>query len=303
MPINILTHNDLDGAGCAIITKLAFPTEHVIVTLCDYNSIDKQVKSFLDKDEILYITDISPSEEVCTKLNERNKKFNGKTYLLDHHKTKSWIKRYKWAVFDSYKCGTELTFNFIKNDIKDINTPENKELVNAIRAWDLWDMKSKYRRRGEDLSILIGFIGIDTLIREFVFDQKADINKFKDILYYLKENKDRHISSTLNEQFDRAQLYMDGLGNKFKILFAEDYISEIGHEALQKDGGELNYIVIVSPSRNKCSIRARSQDSTDVEKIARVFRGGGHKSAAGFPFDITKKVESKLSNLLNKINI
>ena len=71
--IYLFTHTDLDGVGCAILTKLFFADEHCI-TYWDYGDIDHKVKTLLDKVEILqtedkiFITDISISKELAKRI-------------------------------------------------------------------------------------------------------------------------------------------------------------------------------------------------------------------------------------------
>ena len=43
----LFTHDDLDGVGCAIVARLAFPDD-LVVRYCSYKSINSEINSFLD---------------------------------------------------------------------------------------------------------------------------------------------------------------------------------------------------------------------------------------------------------------
>ena len=44
----LFTHDDLDGVGCAIVARLAFPDD-LVVRYCSYKSINSEINSFLDQ--------------------------------------------------------------------------------------------------------------------------------------------------------------------------------------------------------------------------------------------------------------
>ena len=40
----LFTHDDLDGVGCAIVARLAFPDD-LVVKYCSYKSINSEINS------------------------------------------------------------------------------------------------------------------------------------------------------------------------------------------------------------------------------------------------------------------
>ena len=44
----LFTHDDLDGVGCAIVARLAFPDD-LVVRYCSYKSINSEINFFLDQ--------------------------------------------------------------------------------------------------------------------------------------------------------------------------------------------------------------------------------------------------------------
>ena len=130
-----------------------------------------------------------------------------------------------------------------------------------------------------------------------------DNSPFTSIIKYLTDRKKRYVYKVVKEQVPNAKYYMDGLGNTFKIIFATEYMSEIGHAALAyPDHEDLHYICVINPVTNTCSLRSRKGE-TNVAKLAKLFDGGGHRSAAGFPIQLTEIIESIIFKTLNNVNL
>ena len=300
----LFTHKDLDGAGCAVLFNL-FHSKDICVILCDYNDIDEKIEHILmnrNRGEQcnMFITDICPSKEFCLQLDDAIKSKNFTLKLFDHHKTKSWVTQYSWATFDIKTSGTGLVKEFFekKNTItKDINS-----FSSAVTAWDIWQTDSKYRKRGENLTAICKFIGLKKFIETFTKDINADTKEFKDLIRFLDMRKDDYVNTIIETKLNKAQLYLDGYNNTFKIIFATDYLSEIGHTILNhEDGADLKYVCLINPLTNTVSMRSRNK-GVDVEKIAKECRGGGHFCAAGFRINFMNNIERKVSEKLNKLN-
>jgi len=313
MTINLLTHGDLDGAGCAVVIKRMMEEEPLNIEFCDYENIDSKIKEVLENDfqefDLLLITDICPSKETCKELN----KFTNRVMLADHHRTRKWVKKYDWAVFQEGKCGTFLVYDQIiprmfdghlskyKDLSKDKRAVGLEEFVKAIDAWDCWHMDSEHRKRGENLNALTFFIGLENFVKEFSIDLKSDESiVFSPIIGYINENKDRHVKNIIENQLHETPYRMDDYGQTYKILFCDNYISEVAHAALDEDDSQdLWYIVIVSPTKNVVSLRTKRPDKINVNILAEKFGGGGHSTAAGFRMDLKKKLEGIISNKFN----
>jgi oligoribonuclease NrnB/cAMP/cGMP phosphodiesterase (DHH superfamily) len=292
------THSDLDGVACAVVTKVLLE-QKTNVTFCNYDRIDEILTKFLEreditKEDLLLITDICPSKEVCEKLSKERKRINVK--LVDHHVTKKWASKFVWVVFDTRHCGAFLTARAFSK----VGNENLKDFLSSVEAWDLWKTEDKYRERGENLNTLQAFMGLDEFMKEFSEDLNADLNKeyLKKILEFLIKEKKRTIKRTISEQLRKNEPKLDAFGNSFKILFASDYISETAHAALEdEDSGDLKYVVIIDPVKNSCSFRSKDE-SVDVGEIAKSLGGGGHKTAAGFVYNFRKKISSIIHNLI-----
>jgi len=49
MNVKLFTHTDLDGIGCAIVAKLAFPD--VNIEYCDYDNVNEKIKQYIETEE------------------------------------------------------------------------------------------------------------------------------------------------------------------------------------------------------------------------------------------------------------
>jgi oligoribonuclease NrnB/cAMP/cGMP phosphodiesterase (DHH superfamily) len=312
MKIFMFTHQDLDGAGCAVLVDMAFKAD-IGIEFCGYDNVDDKLMAFskspgkMAPDDLFLITDICPSKDTCKALDKENK---GNLKLIDHHKTKKWVSKYPWATFDERACATLLVHRWLisigKLDAGDESLTPEKMLcfAKAIDAWDRWLLDSDDRPRGESLNDLSHFIGLEEFLKVFNGDPEADLDDpLKFIVYYLNKRKERIIARIIRKQLHDAPYRMDNFGNTYKILFAEDYISEVGHAALEdEDSQDLQYVVIASPVSNRCGMRSRGD--VDVSKIAELLtpRGGGHAAASGFIHDFRQKIENIIFTKLDKVD-
>jgi oligoribonuclease NrnB/cAMP/cGMP phosphodiesterase (DHH superfamily) len=292
-----MTHNDLDGAACAVLINNKFKDTNI--KFHSYTTIDSAILKFLESENnilenFLIITDICPSKDICKKL---NKNVKAKLLLLDHHKTRSFVNKYSWAINDNTKCGTELVFDKFFGD-EELYT----DFVQEVSAWDLWKLDSAHREYGKKLNLLLQFIGNQAFIINFSNNPFAHkYPKFSNIIEYLENKKKRYIQKVVTTQLHTAEICTDGFGNSFKIIFCTDYISEIGQVCLtHPEYEDLKYIVLCNPTTNTISLRSRIGE-IDVSKIAKKLNGGGHFSASGFHLNIMKKIEKMIYNLLNKV--
>lgn len=303
MAIHVKSHNDLDAVGLVVVLKrlgydIASISYHGYPTIDA--SITKHLKESYSKDDLLLIADICPSDSVLEEIN-RKVSDGAKVVLLDHHKTKLSAAKYKWATIDLEKCGTELVYDRYKP--ADWDSPALDMFVEAVSAWDLWKLDSECRKRSENLNSLLGFIGKGAFVKEFSIDLTADFRgTFAEVIKYLEKRKKKYVKQVIKKQLEHVRCYKDGFNNRFKILFATDYISEIGNAALDHPEAEdLHYVCVINPAWNTCSLRAR-KGGVDVGAIAKFFGGGGHAAAAGFPCEFTESIEANVWQLLNRLN-
>jgi oligoribonuclease NrnB/cAMP/cGMP phosphodiesterase (DHH superfamily) len=300
--VHIFTHSDLDGVGAAIILRRAFenvPIVNVSTEYHHYDTIDKALLDFIKRKEyvetdLLIISDICPDLKTCEELDKANGKLI-KIQLFDHHVTRSWIckKFKKWCTYNSVKCGTEMVAKaYKKNSQRNLNV---SNFVETVGAWDLWRLKSKHRKRGEDLNLLVQFMGCDTFENTFFLNPIFDLtSEGKEIIKYLKDQKKRYVEKIIKGQVEKAKIRKDGAGNNYAIIFADNHISDVARAILDyyDKNEELGYVAIVNPIYNTVSLRSRG--AVDVSIIAKKFGGGGHKGASGFQLKLLRNLDRSI---------
>lgn len=113
----LVTHVDLDGAGCALVARSFFKElgpENIYH--CNYDIVDELVIKLLETtEEKIIITDVSVNEESGKIIEE---KYKGRVELFDHHKTsKILLDIYEWTLIDQSKSATKV---FLMNFAGDI---------------------------------------------------------------------------------------------------------------------------------------------------------------------------------------
>ena len=105
----LITHDDLDGAGCAIAFKWKYPD--IEIQHHDYKTIDDiAVQLWIERDNYdrIFFADISPSEEIGSlMLNDP------KFVIIDHHKTREYLVGTPY--FDVDRCGAYISYDFLYN--------------------------------------------------------------------------------------------------------------------------------------------------------------------------------------------
>lgn len=149
-----LSHTDMDGYGCQLISKKIFPqgnfynANYGIEVKIYLKQIVQSIKE-LEKEQAAFfmITDLNLSTEESKQLNNdinhlNEEGYNIKLQLLDHHGTGSKsAKRYEWYYLDTSRCATKITYDyFIKNyeEFPKLCEENFDKLVQAINAADIW---------------------------------------------------------------------------------------------------------------------------------------------------------------------
>jgi oligoribonuclease NrnB/cAMP/cGMP phosphodiesterase (DHH superfamily) len=149
-----ISHTDLDGYGCQLLTKEIFPQTHYLNA--NYGlEVKQSIIYFIEhirneeiKEEILFlITDVNLTMAEAKYLNHEIIKLNEEGYkiklqLLDHHATgQNCADKYEWYLLDTLRCATKITYDYL---VKEFNSFQEESynwlepLVNAINAIDIW---------------------------------------------------------------------------------------------------------------------------------------------------------------------
>ena len=205
----IYTHDDLDGIGCAILGKIAFP--NIKVNFCSNSNIDNQINNdleshVLENADYIYITDICPTQEVLNILPEN---IISKMLVLDHHATRKALAEnnnfVKIITEQSNKkaCGTSLFYQYLtQNNLLNNETCIN-EFCELVRQYDTWEWTINNNMLPNDLNILWQLNGNDNFLNntinklnsskhfEFTEDEKNIVEKYK-INHQIKKGRSEH---------------------------------------------------------------------------------------------------------------
>lgn len=301
MTTTIITHNDLDGSACAALLIAGFSLNSPIVRSCGYDTVDREVAGAL-KDyccgDRLFITDICPSEEVCSQVDAAVK--SGKNVqLVDHHITRKFLTKYSWATFNTGVSATELVYMDVIHKMM-ADSWNYGELAKAITAWDLWQLYSEHRARGEALNSLHTFWGARRFYQAFSKNAKTDAGQ-AELIWVLKEKRINHINNIIERQVTKTTTRaMDGLGRTFLVVVSNEYSADLAHRILEQEP-DLHYVAVANPMFDNCSLYSRDADDVNVSSIALRLGGGGHVHAAGFPMSLRQLVVDPVFALLNTL--
>lgn len=145
-----LTHTDLDGFGCAVVSSAALGEEKIIRYLhADYHELDKVLEEAAESGtkEIL-ITDLNLNEDQAKFVDE----CFTKKLLIDHHGTGAKVAdRYKWYHLHEGVCATKLLYDFFdlrgKFSGRSSSDREFKKglefFVDIVDDYDIWRLEKR----------------------------------------------------------------------------------------------------------------------------------------------------------------
>lgn len=270
----LVTHTDLDGAGCAILFKRQFPD--IEIEYHDYDTIDDISKELWDNrnnyDQIFF-ADITPNEEIGRKMVN-----DDKFILIDHHITRTYLADLPNTnvIYDTTICATRLVAHYfgVANEY-DADYNDNWKFIFAVDAYDTWKLNSLYREHGLDLNLLFSYYGMDEFVTEFSNMDVIDSYE-RTILTVLK----RLDSDYLTEKLNQGVIKQDNNGNKYFEVYV---CGKGGHIGVLVDDprfpGECLYVKTIN--LNDKVVGLYSKDF-DVSEIAKSHGGGGHPGAAGY---------------------
>jgi len=298
--VKVFSHNDLDGVGCGIVAKLAFPDADV--TYCGYHNIDERVSEFIKAGlysnyDLIFITDISLNEEVTKMINDRPE-IAKKLKLLDHHATAMHLNEYDWAFVQPMgqlgtNSGTNMLFEYLKRFgcfRYELYLDGLTCFVEKVRRYDSWEWYNVYDdESASSLNDLFWLYGWKVFEKRYLdrFRKLKMCRVMNGNWLEMFDDGDRIVinvdNSKKRDYINRKQKQMltgSILGHRAGFVFAEQYISELGNK-LSENNPELDFIVILDLGNKKVSYRT-THDFIDLGKdVASHFGGGGHAKASG----------------------
>lgn len=193
--------------------------------------------------------------------------------VIDHHVTNQANLSFATeAVFDIDRSGAVLAWNYFH--------PQKSlpRLLQYIQDSDLWRFALPKTREITEAILLydMNFHEWDKLARDF--------EKKKLFKRYLLEGE--ILLRRMEKRVGRLTAYAEeGVfeGHKCLIVNSPFYTSELG-AALVRKGSPVG--IIWSRRGHKIIVSLRSGGTIDVAALAQKYGGGGHKSAAGFSFEV-----------------
>ena len=314
----IFSHeSDIDGLGCIVLGKLAFHFQDIdYVLVPNVDKLEQVFRKYIDsnafnKYEKIYVTDLALYDPALTLVN--NSSLKDKVLVFDHHKRAidDKMNKYSFATIveedrDGKKCGTKLFYEYlVQNDLID-QTEAIKEFVELTRLEDTWEWKKvgNFGKKAHDLAILFNALGIEkyiSLMQLKLLDNPKSF-EFSEEELFLIQNKKNEYNELLKGIMASAEYFLDENNNKFGTVFANyEYRNELA-EYIQNNGNKENikYFIVMAMDKGKFGQKSyRSIDKDfDVNEVAVLHGGGGHKSAASV--NITEEQKTKVLTLSKK---
>ena len=291
----LFTHDDLDGAGCSVVFKLAHPDGEVIN--CSNVNVDEKVNERADTfegfDEIFF-ADICCSKELLDDIHRSG--FN--LHVFDHHPTNAYAIEVLGEVYATVRStdengvmvsGTSLLFDNLKSLIMNNDSHCMKEFITAVREYDTYTFKQTGNMQAKYLQTLFGMLGLERFCKMYVEQLSSligcdmpliDETSMEFIMAKI-ENEQKVIDSYKLDDIKLFQLgdYVCGLVYSINANF-----SEFSNQFLTKYP-EIDIMVLPAFGKDSAVFQFRAvKDGIDIGKeIAVPMGGGGHPKAAGAP--------------------
>jgi len=317
MDVFHLSHTDLDGYGCQLVTSELFSDikfynsnygEEITYRL---SQIIEEIKSSNSKESLLLITDLNLTLDESKRLDRAIGSIEGKKVtltLLDHHASGSdSAQTYSWYNLDTTRSAAKITYDyFYEQKPKKISKKRwLKPTTDMINAIDIWLEDDKYFEFGK---VVMRLISQANELNRYMFDIEHRTYKLKLLKWASKylAKKDGHIrlddeviklkkkylycgkKDILDNQIseyitkllaDKKEELKIELESKVGIFtYQLGSISTIANEFL-KQNSDIDFVLDVNPKGN-CSLRASG--AIDLSKVSqKYFNGGGHPNASG----------------------
>lgn len=191
-----ISHTDLDGYGCQLITKEYFKeaffynANYGLEVKLSIKKVLEQILEYKEEEILILISDLNltfqEAKDLDSDINKlTNDGYKIKLQLLDHHISgKKSAETFSWYYLDDKRCATKIVYDYIFEEYEGFDSTISSwlnPLVNAINAVDIWlEHEIKNFEFGKVLMSMI------TKVREINNILFADLNReFR--FYLLKE--------------------------------------------------------------------------------------------------------------------
>jgi len=309
-----LSHTDLDGYSCQLITKRCF--ENITYYNSNYGSeIDSSIDEILRKiymeggeKNLILITDLNLTMQQAKNLVKGVESSPKKIelLLLDHHKTgQECAQTYDWYHLDTKRCATKITYDYFLSKGYDIS--ELERYVEVVNAIDIWLHESEHFELGKVFMRLVaGSREINRMLfseqnSEYIFHSLEEAMQYVDKedphialddaihqikkSYFLRNGQKNDTLENLIAAFvvnmltkNRDNMTVHYKGYKGILTYSIGNTSIIGNEFLVRNP-DYDFFMDINGRKN---ISIRANNKVDVSKMAlELFGGGGHANASG----------------------
>ena len=307
----MITHNDLDGAGCRLMYELAHTHlrkgEDYIVLNEELGQLDDDVRALLKfgitdpRVTEIVIADCCPSIDVLLELKNRGYKVD----IFDHHKTNMYaLEVFPSAVvvpqteMGTLESGTSICYKYYSQlPVTDprntyFDRAGNQQLISVfqevVRLYDTYEWKDKGETIAKELNTLFFLIGMERFCDIYIDRLRNDLENN----YIISPNDAKFVEARL--QWEQGAI--DSIGEKDVIKFKLGQynailimgskgapISELGNQWLRKHP-DTDIVVGFSFAKGReFSFRCIRDDIDLGVEFAAPLGGGGHPKAAGAP--------------------
>lgn len=211
-----LSHTDLDGYGCHLITKEYFKkgffynANYGLEVKLNLKKILSDIENYKDEEILFIISDLNltsqESKDLDKNINELNANgYSIKLQLLDHHATgQKSADTYEWYYLDTKRCATKIVYEYISTEYDGFDEKTNKwlkPLVDAINAIDIW--LDKEIQNFEFGKVLLSMISRVREINQVLFpdlNREFRLHLLKEAASYLeKENGNIELDDNIHK--------------------------------------------------------------------------------------------------------
>lgn len=255
-----ISHTDLDGYGCHLITKeyfkegFFFNANYGLEVKLSIKKVLEKIEEFKDEEILFLISDLNltfqESKDLDKSINNLIENgFNIKLQLLDHHASgQKSADKFHWYYLDTTRCATKIVYDYMFEEYKGFELETDQwlnPLVNAINAIDIWlDNEVKNFEFGKVLLMMV------SKAREINNTLFSNLNRdyriylLKQSIMYINE-KDGNIKLDNNLHFLKKEFLrlddkddtLDNLSAKYLVKTLDDVKDDLtvtykGHKGL-----------------------------------------------------------------------
>lgn len=316
-----LSHTDLDGYGCQLVTNEIFNKKHFynanygIEVKLALKKVITDIREYKNEKLFFLISDLNLTLQESDDLDKEIKELKALGYevslqVLDHHITgKNSALKYDWYFLDDKRCATKIVYDFMIENF-DAKIKHLESLVACINAVDIWlENEHKNFEFGKVLMSMIVktkeinsilFADLDRNMKLFLLKkainyinlENGNIILDNEVHFlkkeFLKEDKDDTLDNLSAKYLVKSLASIkDNLtiyykGQKGLLTYCLGSIS-IPANSFLKANDDYDFFIDIG---RKGNTSLRADGKIDVSLLAsKLANGGGHINASGCKFD------------------